>query len=209
MRVLQPTEKPRLNEPVGFIVLTLAIALGLSLISYQPFDPSWNVAGAAEPAGNLIGFPGAYASDILLQWLGMGAFLLPLYLAVLGWFWVRSVPFAMPLGRAAGALLLLLVISTGLSLTTGAAWRGTISRGGVLGSLTSEALRHLDAVGAHEQGVGDHGLRRLAVVALNLATHQQIEGLVGSSQFHIGAQCDRIVGLHERIQRHIRRRFYQ
>ena len=140
MRVLQPTEKPRLNEPVGFVVLTLAIALGLSLISYQPFDPSWNVAGAAEPAGNLIGFPGAYASDILLQWLGMAAFLLPLYLTVLGWFWVRSVPFAMPLGRAAGALLLLLVISTGLSLTTSAAWRGTISRGGVLGSLTSEAL---------------------------------------------------------------------
>ena len=140
MRVLQPTEKPRLNEPVGFLVLTLAIALGLSLISYQPFDPSWNVAGATVPPGNLIGFPGAYASDILLQWLGLGAFLLPLYLAILGWLWVRSVPFGMPLGRAAGALLLLLVVSTALSRSSAALWRGTIRGGGVLGSLTSDGL---------------------------------------------------------------------
>lgn len=140
MRVLQPTEKPRLNEPVGFVLLGLAIALGLSLVSYQPFDPSWNVAGATEAPSNLIGFPGAFASDILLQSLGLGAFLLPLYIAVFGWTWVRSTPLAMPLGRAIGALLLLLVASTGLSLWTVPAWRGTIMRGGVVGALASEAL---------------------------------------------------------------------
>ncbi len=140
MRFLQPTDSQRLNEPIGFVVLGAAVALALSLVSYQPFDPSWNVAGAAESAGNLIGFPGAYLSDLLLQWLGMAAFLLPLYLIVLGWFWVRSAPLAMPIGRAVGSVLLLFVVCTTLSLAGGAPWHGTIAVGGVVGSLLSDFL---------------------------------------------------------------------
>ena len=140
MRFLQPTGIRRLNEPVGFIALILAVALCLSLISYQPFDPSWNVVGTTESASNLIGFPGAYLSDLLLQSLGWAAFLLPLYLVVLGWSWVCSTPLAMPIGRTTGALLLLVVLATAFSLSNTAPWRGTIAAGGVLGTLLSELL---------------------------------------------------------------------
>ena len=140
MRFLQPTDSRRLNEPIGFVVLSLAIALGLSLISYQPFDPSWNVVGTTESASNLIGIPGAYLSDVLLQLLGLAAFLLPLYLMVLGWCWVCSAPLAMPISRATGSVLLLLVLATAFSVSDTAPWRGTISAGGVLGSLLSEFL---------------------------------------------------------------------
>lgn len=140
MRFLQPTDIRRLNEPVGFVVLILAVALGLSLISYRPFDPSWNVFGATQPAGNLIGFPGAYLSDLLLQSLGWAAFLLPLYLLVLGWSWVRSTPLAMPTGRTTGSALLLVVLATAFSLSDIPPWRETIAAGGVLGTLLSEFL---------------------------------------------------------------------
>jgi S-DNA-T family DNA segregation ATPase FtsK/SpoIIIE len=177
MRVLQPTETPRFNEPVGFIVLSVAIALGLSLVSYQPFDPSSNVAGAMEAPGNLIGFPGAYASDILLQWLGLGAFLLPLYLAALGWSWVRSTPLPTPRGRAAGALLLLLVVCTGLSLPAVTAWRGTIKYGGVIGSLTSEVLVfYLNEAGFLLV------LAAAAVVSLYLVTQFELRGSTSWTQ---------------------------
>ena len=140
MRFLQPTDSRRLNEPIGFVVLSLAIALGLSLISYQPFDPSWNVVSSTKSASNLIGIPGAYLSDLLLQLLGLAAFLLPLYLMVLGWCWVCSKPLAMPISRATGSVLLLLVLATGFSVSDTVAWRGTISTGGVLGALLSELL---------------------------------------------------------------------
>ena len=140
MRFLQPTGIRRLNEPVGFIVLILAVALGLSLISYQPFDPSWNVVGTTESASNLIGFPGAYLSDLMLQSLGWAAFLLPLYLVVLGWSWVCSSPLATPIRRATGSVLLLVVLATAFSLSDTPPWRGTIAAGGVLGTLLSEFL---------------------------------------------------------------------
>ena len=140
MRFLQPTDSQRLNEPVGFVVLGIAVALALSLVSYQPFDPSWNVVGAAEPAGNLIGFPGAYLSDVLLQWLGMAAFLLPVYLIVLGWYWVRSAPLPLPVGRVVGSLLLLFVLCVTFSLAGGTPWRGTIATGGVIGALLADFL---------------------------------------------------------------------
>ncbi len=57
MRFLQPTGRSRFNEAIGFVVLGLAIALALSLVSYHPHDPSWSVAGPSDRAYNLVGFP--------------------------------------------------------------------------------------------------------------------------------------------------------
>ena len=56
----------------------------------------------------------------------------------------------------------------------------------------AEALRHLlDAVGPAQQRMRDHGLRGLAVVALDLARHQQIEGLIGSAELDVRARARR------------------
>ena len=70
---LSPTSNPRLNEPVGFILLTIAIAAILGLISYHPQDPSWNAANAEGSGVNLVGGPGAWFSDLSFQWLGLAA----------------------------------------------------------------------------------------------------------------------------------------
>jgi S-DNA-T family DNA segregation ATPase FtsK/SpoIIIE len=44
VRVLTPTENKRLNELIGFVGLSVAILLALSLLSYSPQDASFNVS---------------------------------------------------------------------------------------------------------------------------------------------------------------------
>ncbi len=150
MKFLQPTQNPRLNEPIGFVLLIFAIALALGLVSHHPFDPSWNVAAPQSKTQNLLGVPGAYLSDFALQWLGLSTLLLPLFVMVLGWRWVRSAPLPLPAGRLVGAGLLVLVTAAALSVRAGISfWSGTILAGGLIGSLLAESLvRYLNETGA-------------------------------------------------------------
>ena len=150
MTFLQPTENRRINEPVGFVLLFLAVALGVSFVSHHPFDPSWNVVGATDEPANLFGSPGAYISDLALQWLGLPAFLLPMSLLALAWRWVRSSPVPAPSARIIGLFLLLLVSCAALSLSPlQNLWMNTIDAGGVVGRLLVEALvGYLNLTGA-------------------------------------------------------------
>jgi S-DNA-T family DNA segregation ATPase FtsK/SpoIIIE len=141
MRILQPTENRRINEPVGFLLMIAALALGLSLVSYHPLDPSWSVAGGSKPPENLLGFPGAWLSDLALQWLGLPAFLVPMLLTVVGWRWLRSAEFPAPLQRIAGGMLLIVVACAGLALgPIPKLWFETVEPGGVVGVLASGVL---------------------------------------------------------------------
>ncbi|MGB7191625.1 MAG: DNA translocase FtsK [Acidobacteriaceae bacterium] len=92
--VTTPTRNRRLNELIGLLVFTAAILLFLSLISYRPTDPSWNTVGgfgiSGRPAHNWIGVTGAWLADLLLQFVGVTAFCLPLVVGALGWAWLRS-----------------------------------------------------------------------------------------------------------------------
>ncbi len=150
MQFLQPTENRRINEPVGFLLLILALSLSLSLVSYHPLDPSWNVAGGTKTPENLLGFPGAWVSDLALQWFGLPAFLLPLFLVLVGWRWLRSAAWPAPLQRLAGTALLVLVACAALSLgPIPKLWLETIEPGGVVGTLTSGILvSFLNEIGA-------------------------------------------------------------
>ena len=87
MRLLTPTEHKRFNELIGFLLITMAILVALSLISYNPHDVAFNVAGppADGPlAHNWIGPVGAFSADGLFQVFGFAAFLLPAGVVVLG-----------------------------------------------------------------------------------------------------------------------------
>ncbi len=59
----------RMIEAGGVIAIALAGAILLAMVSYSPFDPSWNVASNSEPR-NWLGLTGAYASDLILQSFG-------------------------------------------------------------------------------------------------------------------------------------------
>ena len=80
---LVPSEDHRrLNEFVGLLLATLAVLIGLSLVSFNPDDPSFNISrnpNFPEKAQNFIGTLGSYVADIFLQLLGFASFLLPVY----------------------------------------------------------------------------------------------------------------------------------
>ena len=70
---LVPTEHRRVNEFIGLLLATVAILVGLSLISFNPADPSFNISRSpqfdAKPV-NFIGVVGSYLADGFFQTLG-------------------------------------------------------------------------------------------------------------------------------------------
>ncbi|MBI3405693.1 MAG: DNA translocase FtsK, partial [Acidobacteria bacterium] len=153
MRVLTPTENRRLNELIGFLGITIAVLVALSLLSYSPLDPSLNVAAPApqgHPARNWIGPVGAYASDALFQLLGYPALLLPVGVLVLGWRWFRSREIQFPMAKLCGFVLLTLSVASLFALVEIPTVRGAVPPGGVIGTvLASALLGAFNPVGAH------------------------------------------------------------
>ncbi|HPF47485.1 MAG TPA: DNA translocase FtsK 4TM domain-containing protein, partial [Emcibacteraceae bacterium] len=68
----------------GITLIALFAASVVAFFSYDPNDPSWNNAVTTD-ANNLLGTAGAWTSDVLLQSLGLGAYVLVLPLLTWGW----------------------------------------------------------------------------------------------------------------------------
>ena len=144
MRVLTPTENKRLNELVGFVGLSLAVLLALSLLSYSPQDASFNVSAAPPgtgPARNWIGPFGAYLSDLCFQLAGYAAFLFPIGMFLVAMRWFRSQLVDAPVAKAIGWTLLLISLSAELSLIHMPEVRGALPSGGLLGNVLAEGMR--------------------------------------------------------------------
>ncbi|MBI1749663.1 MAG: DNA translocase FtsK [Acidobacteria bacterium] len=155
MRILTPTENHRLNELVGFLGVTLAVLMALSLLSYNPHDSALNVSAplpveGMRPARNWIGPFGAHGADFLFQLLGYAAFLLPVTIFVVGMRWFRSQAVTSPIVKLSGMALLIASLSALLTLVGLPEVRSTLPAGGVLGVLLSKALlAGFNPVGAH------------------------------------------------------------
>lgn len=150
MTILSPRRPSRLNEVVGFLLFLVGLAFALSLASFSPFDPSWDTASAVVHTQNLLGLAGAWVADLLFQIFGLGAWLLPLFIWVLGWTWVRSSPIRAPFFRLAGAIALWLAVSSALGLIPD--WRpirGGLAASGIAGRLLADFLvAHVNPAGA-------------------------------------------------------------
>jgi len=84
------------------VAITVAAGFGLlSLMTYHPGDPSWTVA-TGEDVRNAAGPVGAYVADLLLHFLGVGAYLLLVGGAVQG---LRHLLGGWPRSRALGRWL--------------------------------------------------------------------------------------------------------
>ncbi len=144
MYILTSTVNRRRNELVGFVGMTLAVFLGLSLLSYSPQDASFNVAAppsATLPARNWIGPAGAHVSDLLFQLCGYAAFLFPVGLLLVALRWFRSQPVESPAAKLFGSILMLLSLPAELTLLHIPKVRGALPAGGLLGTLGAKALR--------------------------------------------------------------------
>ncbi len=149
MKLLSPTPQKRINELFGLLLLSLGLVVLLSLASYHTQDPSWNTASSARPL-NLIGYPGAWLSDLLLQSFGIAAFLFPFLLFGLAWKWVRSEEVEAGAIKLVGATLLILSLTAAVSFVPRVTlFSGAISLGGLMGLLLSRYLMHnLNPTGA-------------------------------------------------------------
>src|SRR5580698_5965008 len=108
--VLSPTRSRPLNVFLGVVLLLVSLLLFLALATYHASDPSLNTATDVTAPHNWIGLFGAYIGDLLLQSLGLTAFLLPLWLGGIGWTWMHSRPGGSPWLRWTGTLLALIFV---------------------------------------------------------------------------------------------------
>jgi S-DNA-T family DNA segregation ATPase FtsK/SpoIIIE len=149
-----PTGNRRLNELIGFLMCVSALLLFLALVSYSPLDPSWNSASVltgSHAARNWIGVVGAFTADMMLQFFGIGAFLLVIFPAMLGVRWFRSMKVRSPLAKSLGGIWLLMFVPAMLALLPGHfRWMGVIPIEGLLGRVVGDVLMHyLNVVGAY------------------------------------------------------------
>jgi DNA segregation ATPase FtsK/SpoIIIE, S-DNA-T family len=153
-RIFNPTSNRRLNELVGFLLIVSALLLFLALASYSPLDPSFNSASVlttVRGARNWIGIVGAVLSDLCLQAFGVGAFLLPLFPALLGARWFRSRKVQSPVAKSLGGMWLLIFVPAFLALLPGhVRWLGVIPMEGLVGRIVGDFLIHyLNLAGAY------------------------------------------------------------
>ena len=139
--VLAPTRSRPLNIFLGMVLLLCALLLFLALATYHASDPSLNTATPAATPRNWIGLFGAYTSDLLLQAIGIAAFLLPFWMGGVGWTWMRSRPSGSVILRGIGALLTLAFFPALLGLLPWQ-WRWThvVPIEGVIGRLMAGLL---------------------------------------------------------------------
>jgi S-DNA-T family DNA segregation ATPase FtsK/SpoIIIE len=174
VRFLTPTENKRFNELIGFLCITVAVLIGLSLLTYNPRDVAFNVSAAAgeqNPTRNWIGPFGAYTADLLFQVFGFAAFLLPVAIGMLGYRWCRSRAISSQAATIAGYVLLLTSLPSLLALWHFPAVREALPAGGLMGTLVSHGLRSgFNVWGANLVAIA------LLVVAVYLTTSFSFSG---------------------------------
>ncbi|HTZ82890.1 MAG TPA: DNA translocase FtsK [Candidatus Acidoferrales bacterium] len=152
--IFVPTGNRRLNELIGFLMCVSALLLFLALVSYSPLDPSWNSASVltgSHAARNWIGVVGAYTADAVLQFFGLGAFLLVIFPATLGVRWFRSIKVQSPMAKTLGGVWLAMFVPALLGLLPGhLRWEHVIPIEGLMGRVLGDFLIHyLNLVGAY------------------------------------------------------------
>ncbi len=153
-KIFAPTRNRRLNELVGLVLSVSALLLFLALASYSPLDPSLNSASIltkSHAARNWIGIFGAYLSDLILQFWGLGSFLLPIFMGMLGVRWFRSRTVQSPIAKTLGGIWLLMFVPALLAILPGHfRWMGSIPVEGLAGRIVGDVLiRYLHVAGAY------------------------------------------------------------
>ncbi len=186
MRIFEPTGNRRINELIGFVGITLAVLLALSLLSYSPQDASLNVSAAppiSGPSHNWIGPAGAYTADLFFQALGYAAFLFPVGIFLVALRWFRSKAIAAPIAKLIGCALFIFSLPAELSLIGVPDVRGALPPGGMFGELMSHGLRAVfNSVGAHVVALA------CIFAGLFLTTHFTFEGTAKKVRGPLGAE---------------------
>ena len=139
--VLAPTRSRPLNIFLGMVLVLVSLLLFLALATYHASDPSLNTATGTLKPQNWVGLFGAYLSDLLLQFIGITGFLIPLWTGGVGWTWMRSRPNGSAILRGMGSFLTLAFLPAVLGLLPWHwRWLHVVPIEGVVGRLMSGLL---------------------------------------------------------------------
>jgi DNA segregation ATPase FtsK/SpoIIIE, S-DNA-T family len=131
-------EKGRLNREVWGVVISLtALLIIISLFSYSPNDRSLNTPSGVI-AHNWGGFVGAFLADLLLQGLGLSAYLLPIFLSLAAYQLFLPTFKGIRAGKAAGYAVLLIGTAVVLSLLIDS--QDARDSGGIVGGFLKESV---------------------------------------------------------------------
>ena len=123
----------RCRELGGLSLLACGTALGLALATWSAQDPSLTNA-TKTPVRNLLGLPGASASDLLMQLLGLASIALVAPLAIWGWRLLSQRPLGRERVRLLAWLLGFLALAAFAScIPVSAHWPLPSGLGGVIG----------------------------------------------------------------------------
>ena len=115
-RLKSPKRKSLTNEVLAVVLVAAAILLLLSLVTYDPNDPSWNTVGPNHEPRNLIGVVGAHLAEFFLQGFGMASLSVPILFTMVAARAFFSESSRLPIRKIAGASLLLAAVSGFLAL---------------------------------------------------------------------------------------------
>jgi len=124
----------RVRELIGIAIIALAAVAAAALMTWSVQDPSLSHATASGKIRNLVGWPGAIGSDLLMQILGLGAIMFVLPIAVWGWRLLTHRPFDREALRI-GCWLLCAALASGFASCWphNTAWPLPTGLGGVVG----------------------------------------------------------------------------
>ena len=179
--VLSPTRSRPVNIFLGMVLVLVSVLLFLALASYRASDPSLNTATDLVAPKNWTGVFGAYLSDLLLQVLGLTAFLLPVWLGSVGWTWMHSRPGGSPLLRWLGTLLSLAFVPAVFGLLPWHwRWLHEVAIEGVVGRLISGTLvEYLNIQGAWVVALALAGTGLYFASAISFSTVREIVAIAG------------------------------
>ncbi|HKS42017.1 MAG TPA: DNA translocase FtsK 4TM domain-containing protein, partial [Blastocatellia bacterium] len=117
-RTKSSNKKSHASEALAVVLVAAAVLLLLSVVTFNPKDPSWNSIGPSQQPKNIIGIFGAYVGDFFLQMFGLASLAIPVLLVLIAiatraFFSERT---EIPVRKALGAGLLLLALSGFLAL---------------------------------------------------------------------------------------------
>ena len=122
-----------MNLIIGTLLVLAGVFMLIALVSYNALDQSLNTISDNPPL-NLLGNPGSYISDIIVQFFGILSIIIPVILIILG--------FLKIIKKLENSLIKVLLVFIGLFLLS-APFEKSFSDGGIFGSLSLEVIESL------------------------------------------------------------------
>lgn len=130
------------NDILGIGLISVGIFIGLSLLSFNPTDPSLNSIGQNLKVENYCGYVGSFLADALFQLFGLAAWFFSVGPLRMGYLHLQGVDFSFKDLKLVWGSLLVLTLSTLTATYSGQfqIYSNQIYLGGIIGMAFSQIL---------------------------------------------------------------------